>query len=45
VSGADEPWPADLTLRLIVIGLLSVVLLWISQRVFARLEGNFAQEL
>jgi len=45
VSGADEPWPADLTLRLIVIGVLSVVLLWISQRVFARLEGNFAQEL
>ena len=26
-------------------GLISVALLWMGQRVFARLEGNFAQEL
>jgi ABC-2 type transport system permease protein len=45
VSGADQIWPEDLTIRLIVIGVLSIGLLWISQRVFARLEGNFAQEL
>jgi len=30
---------------LVIVGLISVVLLWASQRVFARLEGNFAQEL
>jgi ABC-2 type transport system permease protein len=45
VSGEGQIWPEDLTIRLIVIGVLSIGLLWISQRVFARLEGNFAQEL
>ena len=25
--------------------LIGVVLLWLAQRLFARLEGNFAQEL
>jgi hypothetical protein len=24
---------------------ISLVLLWVGQRIFARLEGNFAQEL
>jgi ABC-2 type transport system permease protein len=32
-------------LRLGVALLVSVALLWAAQRVFARLEGNFAQEL
>ena len=32
-------------LRLGIAFLVSLVLLWVSQRVFARLEGNFAQEL
>jgi ABC-2 type transport system permease protein len=45
VSGKDQIWPPDLTERLILVGILSLGLLWISQRVFARLEGNFAQEL
>lgn len=45
VAGADQVWPPDLGIRLLVIGLLSVLLLWVAQRVFARLEGNFAQEL
>lgn len=45
VSGAGEAWPPDLALRLGVVGVLSIVLLWVAQRVFARLEGNFAQEL
>jgi ABC-2 type transport system permease protein len=45
IAGADEVWPPDLAERLVIVGLISVVLLWASQRVFARLEGNFAQEL
>lgn len=45
VSGAGEPWPADLEARLVIIIAVSVLALWGSQRVFARLEGNFAQEL
>jgi ABC-type polysaccharide/polyol phosphate export systems, permease component len=49
-SGADivvaaQPWPADLDLRLLVVGVVGLVLLWIGQRVFARLQGNFAQEI
>lgn len=45
ISGAGETWPPDLGIRLAVVGVLSLVLLWVAQRVFARLEGNFAQEL
>ncbi|MHB1173123.1 MAG: ABC transporter permease, partial [Lacisediminihabitans sp.] len=45
ISGANETWPPDLPLRLVIVGIMSVGLLWVSQRVFARLEGNFAQEL
>ena len=45
VAGAGETWPPDLAERLIIVGLISVVLLWAAQRVFAKLEGNFAQEL
>lgn len=45
VSGAGETWPPDLAERLIIVGLFSIALLWVAQRVFAKLEGNFAQEL
>lgn len=45
VAGADQFWPDDLALRLGIVGVSSVVLLWVAQRIFARLEGNFAQEL
>lgn len=45
VAGDGLLWPGDLGIRLVVIGLISLVLLWLAQRVFARLEGNFAQEL
>jgi ABC-2 type transport system permease protein len=45
VAGADQPYPSAMPLRLGIALLLSFVLLWVSQRVFARLEGNFAQEL
>lgn len=46
-AGADNPanWPADLGVRMLVSFGVTLVLLWISQRVFTRLQGNFAQEL
>jgi ABC-2 type transport system permease protein len=45
LSGANQVWPDHLGLRLIIVGVVSIILLWIAQRIFARLEGNFAQEL
>jgi len=45
VAGAGETWPSNLALRLVIVGFISLVVLWVAQRVFARLEGNFAQEL
>jgi ABC-2 type transport system permease protein len=44
-AGADQPFPSHMPLRLAVALVVSLGLLWASQRVFARLEGNFAQEL
>jgi ABC-2 type transport system permease protein len=44
-AGADQPYPSAMPLRLGIALLISFGLLWGSQRVFARLEGNFAQEL
>jgi len=49
-SGADvvvpaQPWPADLDLRLLIAGVIGLVLIWVCQRVFSRLQGNFAQEI
>lgn len=44
-GGIIQFWPANLELRLVIALVLSVVLLWVSQRVFSRLQGNFAQEL
>lgn len=38
-------WPPDLVVRLWISLAVSVVLLWLGQRVFSRLQGNFAQEL
>lgn len=45
VSGTDEPVPDGLAVRLLIALGVGMVLLWLSQRLFARLEGNFAQEL
>jgi ABC-2 type transport system permease protein len=48
ISGSNDPsviWPPDLGLRLLVALVVSLVLLIISQRIFSRLQGNFAQEL
>jgi ABC-2 type transport system permease protein len=43
-SAGKQYWPPDMSLRLLVVLVGSVVLLWISLRVFSRLQGNFAQE-
>ena len=40
-----QTWPSDLALRLLISLAVSAVILWVSQRIFARLQGNFAQEL
>ncbi len=40
-----QPWPVDLDLRLLVVFLVGLVLLLVAQRVFSRLQGNFAQEI
>ena len=45
MAGVNEPFPTHLAGRMAIATVASVVLLWIAQRVFARLEGNFAQEL
>ncbi|NKY09931.1 ABC transporter permease [Cellulomonas hominis] len=45
VAGPESAFPDHLGTRLAVALVVSTVLLWFSQRVFARLEGNFAQEL
>ena len=45
VAGQGTPVPSGLPLRMAVMLVVGVVLLWLAQRVFARLEGNFAQEL
>lgn len=44
-KGAAFYYQGDLVPRLLVIGAVSIVLLWFGQRVFARTQGNFAQEL
>jgi len=38
-------FPPDIALRLWVSLGISIVLLWLAQRIFSRLQGNFAQEL
>lgn len=44
-AGADSVWPSDLWLRMLIVGLLGMALLWLFQRIFTRLQGDFAQEL
>lgn len=44
-AGADQPLPDHFALRLWIALGLSLLLVWVGQRVFARLQGNFAQEL
>ena len=45
VAGDGQPIPPNLELRLGISLAVSLVLLWVCQRVFTRLQGNFAQEL
>jgi ABC-2 type transport system permease protein len=45
VAGAGSPQPTDLGLRVVIAILIGIPILWICQRVFARLQNNFAQEL
>jgi ABC-2 type transport system permease protein len=40
-----QPWPENLDLRLLITALVGLVLIFVAQRVFARLQGNFAQEI
>jgi hypothetical protein len=44
-AGADAPAPENLGVRLAVMLVFGLAFLWIGQRAFARLAGNFAQEL
>lgn len=44
-AGTDADYPPNLGLRMIVAFLIGLVILWLCQRAFARLQGNFAQEL
>jgi len=45
VAGDGQPCPTNLAQSLWITLGVSVLLLWLSQRVFARLQANFAQEL
>lgn len=45
VAGTDAPVPENLATRLAIMAGIGFILLWLAQRIFARLEGNFAQEL
>jgi ABC-2 type transport system permease protein len=48
ISGDLDPrqyWPPDLGWRVAIAIVVGLLLLWVSQRIFARLQGNFAQEL
>lgn len=45
VAGDTQHWPDNLGTRMFITLGVSLVLLWVFQRVFARLQSNFAQEL
>ena len=40
-----QPWPDDLDLRLLIMLGIGLVFIVVAQRVFSRLQGNFAQEI
>ena len=40
-----QVWPPDLEGHLLITLAVSLILLWLAQRIFSRLQGNFAQEL
>ncbi|POX65843.1 ABC transporter permease [Microbacterium sp. SGAir0570] len=45
VSGSPADYPPHLALRMAIAFVIGLVLVWACQRLFARLQGNFAQEL
>lgn len=45
VAGDDQPFPDGLGTSLAICLAVGIVLLWLGQRAFARLQSNFAQEL
>jgi ABC-2 type transport system permease protein len=48
IQGKGDPsqyWPPYFDLRLVIAFVVGLALLWAAQRLFARLQGNFAQEL
>ena len=45
LSGADAVWPPHLFTRLVLALVVGVVLMFIAQRIFDRLQRNFVQEL
>jgi ABC-2 type transport system permease protein len=44
-AGTDADYPPNLGMRMLIAFVIGLVVLWLCQRVFARLQGNFAQEL
>jgi ABC-2 type transport system permease protein len=44
-AGPDSQYPEHLLLRLVVVGVVGLVALFVCQRAFAKLQGNFAQEI
>jgi ABC-2 type transport system permease protein len=44
-AGGPEQYPDHLLLRMVIAGVVGLVALFVCQRVFARLQGNFAQEI
>jgi ABC-2 type transport system permease protein len=44
-EGTPGDYPDNLLLRMLIAGVIGVVFLFISHRVFTRLQGNFAQEM
>lgn len=44
-AGTPGDYPEGLALRMLVAGVIGLVLLYVSHRVFTRLQGNFAQEM
>ena len=45
VAGTRDPFPAGLGLRLVLMLGVGLLLLWAGQRLFSRLEADFAQEI
>jgi len=44
-AGTPADYPDNLLMRMLIAGVVGVMLLFVSHRVFTRLQGNFAQEM